>query len=460
MSDSDKKVSRRSFLGSMAKAGAAAAAAPLVVPRRVLGGVGYTAPSDTVNVAGVGVGGMGASNLRNLEDFTNIVALADVDWDYASDTFARYPDAEKYWDFRKMLDEQGDNIDGVVVATPDHTHALVALTAMEMGKHVYVQKPLTWSVAESRALREAAERTGVVTQMGNQGHSSDDARLVNEYVRDGRIGDVRTVHVWTNRPIWPQGVERPDLVHRVPQTLTWELFLGPAPEVPYHPVYHPFKWRGWVDYGVGALGDMGAHLIDHPYWALELGAPETIETRSTPYNGESHPNATMTYYNFPAREDMPPVEMIWYDGGLMPPRPRQLPEEATMNAGGGVIFEGEEGILMHDTYGGNPRLYPEALEEDYPRPPQLFERVEDEHHEKNWVQAIQGQAEATSDFRYAAPLTETMLLGIVSMKAGNRRIHWDDENMRVTNIPEANQYLSREPRDPWRLETARELGWY
>ena len=472
----ERTLSRRSFLSGAAKAGAAVAAAPLIVPRRVWGGAGYQAPSDTLNIAGVGVGGKGAGNLRALaggrrEDAgqegsnvpkgagqENIVALCDVDAEYAADVFKRYPDAARYTDYRRMLDERADELDGVVIATPDHTHAVIALAAMERGLHVYLQKPLTWSVAEARGLAAAAERTGVVTQMGNQGHSRDSSRRVNEYIADGAIGEVREVHVWTNRPIWPQGRGWPEVLKRRPATLDWNGFLGPAPEVQYDPAFHPFSWRGWVDWGTGALGDMGAHLIDHPYWALGLGRPDTVETRSTSFNGVSWPSAAMTYYHFPERTGpqgatLPPVRLTWYDGGLMPPRPEELKEDEAFGApGGGVLYVGSEGKLQHEVYGRNPQLLPTRRTDSYPTPPELFERVEDENHEMNWARAIKGEAEAVSPFSYAAPLTETMLLGLVSMRAGNRKIHYDAENMRVTNLPEANQYLERpDMREGWGL---------
>jgi predicted dehydrogenase len=464
MDSTNKDVSRRTFLGRVAKAGVAAGVAPFIVPRHVLGGPGYQAPSDTLNIAGVGVGGMGENNIEALAGTENIVALCDVDYAYSADVFEAFPDAATYKDYRRMFDEMGDQIDGVVVGTPDHTHAVITLDAMERGKHVYVQKPLTWSVAEARALRDAADRTGVVTQMGNQGHSSNDARLVNEYIRDGAIGTVEEIHIWTNRPIWPQGIPMPEEIQRKPQTLDWDLYLGPAPETGYHEAFHPFRWRGWVDYGTGALGDMGAHLVDHPYWALELGYPTTVETRSTSFNRASWPNASMTFYEFPAGTvadmgERPAVRMTWYDGGLMPPRPDELPEGEELNPGGGVLFIGSEGKLMHDTYGSNPRLLPVELMEDYPTPPELFPRVEGEAHEMNWARAIRGEEEAVSPFSYAAPLTEVMLLGLVSMQAGNRKIEYDAENMQVTNLPEANQYLGRQnPREGWSMDEASAHG--
>ena len=287
------------------------------------------------------------------------------------------PKVQRYKDYRQMLDKQKD-IDGIVVATPDHMHAIIASSAMDVGKHVYVQKPLCWSVQEARHLAQKAKTTKLVTQMGNQGHSRDEARLGYEYITSGAIGEIREVHVWTNRPLgyWPQGVPRPAAPARdrpqvgrqerrhqargrprrrvpVPKELSWDLFLGVAPPVEYHPIYHPFNWRGWVDWGQGALGDMGAHLIDHPFWSLDLGFPTVIETISTPFNGVCYPNATTTYYDFPARGARPAVKLTWYDGGLLPPRPEEMGEEK-MNPTGGILYVGSKGKMLQDTYGLEP----------------------------------------------------------------------------------------------------------
>src|SRR6266566_1862501 len=337
-----KEISRRTFLSNVGASGAAFA----IVPRHVLGH-GFTPPSDTLNIAGIGVGGMGRSNLINLKT-------------------EHLPKAKRYRDYRDMLEHQKD-IDAVVVATPDHMHAPIALAAMALGKHVYVQKPLCWSVEEARQLARRAKETKVATQMGNQGHSSDDGRTAVEYIWAGAIGDVREVHIWTNRPLgyWPQGVPRPAPLKEpadslrwngqgvtarlaaalagdfpVPGTLAWDLFLGVAPQMGYHPIYHPFNWRGWVDWGVGAIGDMGAHLIDHSMWALNLGLPASIETVSTPFNHASYPSAMMIVYEYPARGDgqskLPPVKLTWYDGGLMPPKPVEL-GDAELDKGGGAL---------------------------------------------------------------------------------------------------------------------------
>jgi predicted dehydrogenase len=509
-----KTISRRSFVTTAA----ANAAALAIVPRHVLGR-GFIPPSDTLNIAGIGVGGMGRANLINLAS-QNIVALCDVDWDYAGKAFERlsgdiehlqaridqppppgspeqslagvnpakaqrqldnmkrlyiehWPKATRHTDYREMLEKQKD-IDAVVVATPDHMHAPIALSAMDLGKHVYVQKPLTWSVSEARQLARRAKETKVATQMGNQGHSLDEARKAVEYVWAGAIGEVREVHVWTNRPLgyWPQGVPRPGAPsapletlkwngpgvnarlaaamageYPVPETLAWDLFLGVGPNVKYHPIYHPFNWRGWVDWGVGAIGDMGAHLIDHSMWALDLGFPTSVETVSTPFNGASYPLATQTFYEFAARGAMSPVKLTWYDGGLLPKKPEELGEEE-LNKAGGVLLVGSKGKLLHDTYGANPRLLPKSLHESFGTPAQKLPRIAGEEHEMNWVAAAKGKAEASCPFEYAARLTETMLLGIVALRAG-KKIEYDGANMRITNVAQANDYLQREYRQGW-----------
>ena len=507
--------SRRQFVRDAALAGAAFS----IVPRHVLGR-GMTPPSDLLNIAGVGIGGMGRANLINLAS-QNIVALCDVDWDYASKAFDRldsdierlqqridapppasnssfpfdaerakvqlagmkrlkqeqWPKAKRYQDYREMLEKQKD-IEAVLVATADHMHAPIALAAMELGKHVYVQKPLTWCVAESRALAKRARETKVATQMGNQGHSLDDARLAVEYVWAGAIGEVREVHIWTNRPLgfWPQGVPRPAAPtqpleklrwngpgietrlaaamagnYPVPETLNWDLFLGVAPKVDYHPVYHPFNWRGWVDWGMGPIGDMGAHLIDHSMWALGLGYPTSIETISTPFNGASYPSATMTFYEFPAREVMgkklSAVKLTWYDGGLMPPKPDELGDEE-LDKGGGALLIGSKGKLLHETYGRNPRLLPKSLHDSFGKPAQKLPRIPNEHHEMNWVDAAKGKAQASCPFEYAAKLTEVMLLGVVALRAG-KKLSYDGDNMRVTNVAGANDFLKRDYRTGW-----------
>jgi predicted dehydrogenase len=494
-------MTRRSFVATTATAMGA-----LVVPRHVLGGAGHIAPSAKLNIAIIGAGGMGMSNAENMTA-ENIVAICDVDFPFVERELEErqtdgegkerpkgvsvkeaYSKARRYADFRVMLERQ-KNIDAVVIATPDHTHAYIADMAMKMGKHVYLQKPLTATVQEARVLRDTARATGVVTQMGNQGHSMDDARVINEWIQGGVIGPVREVHVWTNRPIWPQGIPRPaDFAslqqadadastglptswnsrtinealaaamagdYRIPDTLDWDLFLGPA-DVPYHPVYHPFNWRGWIDFGVGALGDMAAHLLDHPYWALGLGYPTSIEATSTPFGGPrdnpaTYPVAMTVHYEFPARGMQPPVRVNWYDGGLMPPRHPLFPDDLTLNRSGGVLYIGEWGVLMHETYGSNPRLFPESLLEQAKAVPQTYPRIGDDH-ETNWIRACKRETQPTCPFEYAAPLTEVMLLGLVALRAGQgKKIVFDPASMRITNDEAANQYLTREYRAGWSL---------
>ncbi len=436
---------RRKFL----KGAALAASAFMIVPRHVLG-KGFLAPSDKLNIAGIGVGGMGAANLRNLAPTENIVALCDVDDAYSAKTYETYPNAKRYKDYRVMLEQQKD-IDGVVIATPDHLHAIQTVAAMKAGKHVYVQKPLTYTVHEARELaRLAKEMPKIVTQMGNQGHSSDDARLINEIIAADMIGKVTEVHVWTNRPVWPQGISFPTDTPAVPPSLDWDLFLGPAQPRTYNPAYHPFKWRGWVDYGVGALGDMGAHLIDHPVWALNLGAPVSIEASSSKFNGETYPTASIVYYDFAARGKMPAVRLTWYDGGLLPERPTELLPDEKIDRGGGVLYIGSKGKLMHDTYGNKPRLLPTTRMKDFKAPTQLYPRV-GKSHELNWADACKGNGKTTCPFDYAGPLTETMILGVLALRSPGIKLNWDSANMQFPNAPDLNQYIKRTYRTGYTL---------
>ncbi|MHC4634242.1 MAG: Gfo/Idh/MocA family protein [Planctomycetota bacterium] len=356
-----------------------------------------------------------------------------------------------------MLEKQKD-IDAVIVATPDHTHAVIAMAAMQLGKHVYVQKPLTHSIYEARLLREAAKRYRVVTQMGNQGHSSEDIRLICEWIWDGAIGDVREVYTWTNRPggRWAQGIERPQGQPPVPSTLDWDLWLGPAPQRPYNPAYHPFKWRGFWDFGTGSLGDMACHIMDPAFWALKLGHPTSVEAASsvTVKNNttlkETAPVASIVRYKYPARGSMPPVKLTWYDGGLMPETPEELePGRKMGDRSGGVLFMGEKGIIMCGTYARSPRIVPEAKMKAYKLPPRTLPRVKGSH-EQDWIDACKSGKEACSNFEVAGPMTEAVLVGNIAIRTG-KRLLWDGENMRFTNDAEANEYVNPPARQGWAI---------
>ncbi len=443
------RMSRREFLGT----GAAAAAAFTVVPRHILGGTGYTAASDQINVAGIGVGGKGRSDVRGADEAGGtIYALCDVDMERAAESINNYPKAKVYVDYREMLEKEPD-IDAVIVSTPDHNHAPIAAMAMKMGKHAYVQKPLTRTIHEARELARIAKENKVMTQMGNQGHAGEGARLINEWIWQGAIGDVTEVHTWTNRPVWPQGIEAPTAIPAVPSSMHWDQWIGPAPYRPYHPAYAPFRWRGWWDFGVGALGDMGAHIIDHPYWALKLEQPTSIQATSTPYTKDSYPVATAVTYQFPKRGKMPPVTMKWFDGGLKAPRPDDLEDGRMMGSGGGgIMFYGTKGKLMASVYGNNPRLIPETFMQKVGLPEKTIKRSPGIYQE--WIDAIRnGGPEPTSNFSYAAALTETMLLGnlAVQFQEDDTILEWDAKNMRVTNLEKANDYLHYEYRDGYKL---------
>ena len=429
---------------------AAAATAFTIVPRHVLGGPGYQAPSDTLNIAGIGVGGMGRSNVRGCAQTENIYALCDVDHEYAARCFKLYPKAKKYIDYRQMLEKES-SIDAVIVATPDHNHGHIAIAAMKAGKHAFVQKPLTNTIYEARKLAEAARKYKVATQMGNKGHAGEGNRLISEWVADGAIGPVREVMCWTDRPggRWPQGVGRPEGTPPVPKTLDWDLWLGPAPVRPYHPDYVPFQWRGWWDFGTGSLGDMGCHIMDTPVWVLNLGHATSVEAVSTPVNSETAPISSIITTHYPARGKMPPVKMTWYDGGLMPPRPEELEEGRRMgDRDGGVLLIGDKGKIMCGCYGRNPRLIPEEAMKAYEPPEPTIPRSPGVHEE--WIRACKGGEPAGSNFEVSGPLTEIVLLGNLALRSG-KRLEWDGPNMKVTNHPEANQYVTREYRKPWSL---------
>ena len=451
---------RRQFL----QAAAITASAFTIAPRSVLGGPAQKAPSEKLNIAGIGVGGMGGHNLKQCAG-ENIVALCDVDQNYSANTIKQYPQAKVYRDFREMLDQQKD-IEAVIVATPDHTHAMIALAAIRAGKHVYVQKPMTHSVYEARVLTEAAREHKVATQMGNQGHSGDGTRLVCEWIAAGAIGTVREVQAWTNRPVWPQGVEveRPKETPAVPAGLDWDRWLGPAPYRPYHPTYVPGTWRAWWDFGTGSLGDLGCHILDAAFWALKLKYPSSVEAcistywhdlwKKTDPRNETYPRSTIVRYQFPARQGLPPVRLTWWDGGMMPPRPEGLePDEELGDSDGGLVFLGDKGILICGCYGRSPRVFPESRMKELPKTPQTIARIPGglDGHEKDWVRACKGGAPASSNFDYSGPLSEMVLMGNLAVRFPNRPLLWDGENMKVTNHPDANGYVRRKYREGWTL---------
>lgn len=437
------KFTRRKFIGTTA----ASLAGITILPSNVVAGLGHRSPNDKLNIAGIGVGGYGYVNLRNVET-ENIVALCDVDWDYSGNTFKRWPMAKQYKDFRVMLDEQKD-IDAVVIATPDHTHALAAMMAIRQGKHVFVQQPLAHSVYESRVLAETAQRFGVATQMGNQGNSGEGIRKICEWIWAGTIGEITHVDAWTNRPVWPQNLTAPERNRRVPRDLDWELFVGPATWKEYNSVYHPYTWRSWWDFGSGALGDMGSHILDPVFKALMLQHPASVEASSSAFNTESLPNAEFVRFEFPRRDNLPKVAMPevtvnWYDGGWMPPRPDELKDGEQMgDDNGGCVFYGTRGKIMCGTYANNPTLLPIGEMEHFQEPEKSIRRIFNPlegGHEQDWARACkeprETRLEASSNFSYAGPLNEMIMLGTlaVRLQSLNRKLLWDGPNMRFKNI--------------------------
>ena len=477
MKEKPSNASRRSFI----KNSSIAAAGFIIVPRHVLGR-GFVAPSDKLNIAGIGAGGKAEVNLpyayNNGSD--NIVALCDVDDRMAARARARWPNAPYYRDYRHMLEKESRNIDAVIITSPDHMHAPQALAAMQLGKHVYCEKPLTHDIYEARILTRAAERYKVVTQMGNQGSSGDDTRRVETWIQNKLIGDVHTVHVWTNRPVWPQGISRPADKHPVPKEVDWDLWLGTAPYRDFNPLYIPANWRGWVDFGTGSLGDMGCHFIDVPYRALKLGYPTSVEcSAGTVWKGffqeatygDSYPPSAKIHIQFPARGGLKPVEMIWYDGGIRPRRPDELgPDEMMGEIDGGIIFEGTKGKLMAGLFGRNPTLLPTSKMKHTKLPASKYPFVEGgtEGHQQQWVKACKkGYGTYTSSpFSIAGPLTETVLMGNLALLSyyhtekdakgnihypGRKKLLWNGEDMKITNFEAANRYVQRTYRQGYSL---------
>jgi len=449
------RLSRRNFVKS-----AAAVAGFTIVPRYVLGGARIVPPSEKLNIAGIGIGGRGEGDLDDVGS-ENIVALCDVDKNYAGRVFKKYPNAKAYTDFREMLEKE-KNIDAVVIATPDHTHAVITMMAIKMGKHVYCEKPLTHSVYEARMVAQAAREAKVATQMGNQGQATEEHRLLCELIWDGAIGNVREVHSWCNRPISQRGIERPKETPPVPETLNWDLWLGPAPYRPYHPWYLPFSWRGWWDFGTGVLGDIGCHQLSPVFKALKLGYPTSVEASCSGVNSETAPLASIIRYEFPARGPagggsdpvqgsalLPPVSLTWYDGGLMPARPPEFEDGRRLGEADDNLLVGEKGkILGH-------RLIPESKMQEYKKPPKTLPRSPGHHRE--WINACKGGEPAGSNFDVAGPLAEVVLLGNIAVRLSQKlyetgvKLYYDGPNMKITNLSEANQYIKSEYRQGWTL---------
>ncbi|QMW03936.1 Gfo/Idh/MocA family protein [Spirosoma foliorum] len=469
--------SRRDFL----KTSSLAATSFFIVPRHVLG-KGFIAPSDKLNIAGIGAGGKGKSDLASFAKSpnVNIVALCDVDDRQAVDSRSRYPKATYYKDFREMLSKENRNIDACSISTPDNTHAVATLAAMQLGKHVYTQKPLTHDIYESRILGQAAKKYKVVTQMGNQGGSGNGVRRMKEIYDSGIIGEVHKVLTWTNRPVWPQAVPT-DKTFDIPKELDFDLWLGPAKKVPYNEAYLPWNWRGWWPYGTGALGDMACHIMDPVFRILPIDYPTSVECslagtwaftlRPQDDNPDWTPFSSSIHLNYPRKDGKGDIKLSWYDGGILPELPEELlPGESFGNSDGGVLFIGTKGKLMADCYGANPRLLPLKANETL-NIPETIARVPNEDHYLQWVDACiagHGKGITSSPFEYAAPFAESILIGNLALRSwmlrdnpsakrsserynGRKKLYYDAPNMKITNYDLANQFVKRDYREGWSL---------
>ena len=448
-----KRISRRDFL-----AGAAAATAFTIVPRHVLGGNGNIAPSEKVNVAIIGTGGQGIVNMKQLfnEPDVHIAALCDINElsDYSMFYYGgtaglkpalnlvrqKYGQAcPTYRNYHQMLD--AEDIDAVLVATPDHSHAMVSLDVIAKGKHLYCEKPLCRTVYETRVVTEAALKAGVATQLGNFGHSSEDIRLACEWIWDGAIGDVHDVHAWTSTGAnrWTSFKDRPKETPPVPAGFDWQRWLDPVPPRPYHPDYAPVRWRAWWQFGSGTIGDFACHHLDPAFWALKLDKSPTfsVEASSSGISEENCPAASLIYFDFPARAGMRPLRITWYEGGLMPPRPVQL--ETRRNLGdNGILYIGTKGAILGEGWSRSPRIIPESKMRAYKRPPKTLPRAKSHH--RNWLDACKGKGRPSTHFDYAGPLTEFTLMGNVALRAG-KKLDFDWKNMNITNVPDANKFI-------------------
>ncbi len=460
---------RRQFL----RTATVASAAVTIVPRNVLGGAGVTPPSAKITLAGIGLGGQGTQDLAAFQALpeVQVVAVCDVNregggyqsWNWSEGREAQVCGREParrmidqayakqnrsgqhracagYCDYRELFEKE--DVDGVVIATPDHTHAVITLAALKRGKHVYCEKPLTWSVAEARAVAEAARQAKLATQCGNQGQATEEARVTQEILADGAIGSVREVHVWYGARFWswPTWEGRPPEAPPVPDGLDWDLWLGPAPERPYHPAYHPWTWRNWRDFGTGLLGDLGLHKLSTVFKALKLGHPISVEGSATKLSQETYPLGEIVRFEFPARGAMPPVTLCWYDGGLKPPRPPELEDDEPIRD---VIYVGDQGKLMGD------RLIPESRMDTYRKPPKTLPRSPG--HLQEWIAAIRGGPPAGANFiDHAGLITEVCLLGNIAVRS-DKKLLWDGAKMEFTNDRAANQLLHREYRQGWTI---------
>lgn len=470
--------SRRRFIRQSAVFGAGV----MIVPRHVLGGKGFIAPSDKLNIAGIGVGGKGQGDLEEFakSPYVNIVSLVDVDERQAVKSRKNFPKASFYHDFREMLAKEKNNIDACSISTPDNTHAVATMAAMALGKHVYTQKPLTHDIYEARMLAEAAKKYKVVTQMGNQGGSGDGVRKAKEMFNAGMIGEVTEAHAWTNRPVWPQGIPTPTGTFEVPKELNWDLWLGPAKKIDYNPAYLPFNWRGWWAFGTGALGDMACHIMDPIYRLLPIDFPESAECsvaniwKDMWAEGnyvDSCPPSSIIHLVYPRKDNKAKkIKVSWHDGGLLPARPDELlPGEAFGNWDGGVLFVGTKGKMLLDCYGANPRLLPTKLMKEKTMPKETIKRVPEGHY-LQWVNACiagYGKGVTSSPFEYAGPFTESILMGNLAIRSwmmlnparkgwddkylGRKKLLWDAKNMKITNFDEANEFVKRDYREGWSL---------
>ncbi len=442
-----QRMKRRRFLQTV---GAATAFSFHVVPRHVLGR-GQTPPSEKLNIAGIGVGGQGAGDLREMAG-ENIIALCDVDWNKAAGTFKTYPKAETFRDYRILLEKRPE-IDAVMIATPDHMHAPITLAALRAGKHVYVEKPMAHSIEEARVMTRVAKETGLVTQMGNNGHAGEGLRLTREWLQAGAIGNVSEIHSWSDRPgkWWVQNLDRPTDTPPVPEALDWDLFIGAAPMRPYNRKYHPHDWRGWFDFGTGALGDMAIHNMDPAFYALDLGAPTAVEARTSPLKAESYPAWTILRYEFAARGDRPALTLTWYDGGKTPPTPRDLGPDAKL-ADNGIYFVGDKGTMVCGGWSGPPTLYPETRRKEFSTPaPTLARSI---GHRAEWIKACKDHKpeDAKAGFDYSGPFTEALLVGNLALRL-QKRVEWDPVAMHSPNSPDADPLIRKRYRNGFGITT-------